>query len=162
MSKRLNLRDFQQNLSNRLQDQSHASHQISTLGVQIAAQRWLIDMADISEVLPMLKATPLPLCKDWVVGMVNVRGNLYCVADISAFLNQGRVSGEIQNRLLILSERYAFNAALLVERVFGLRDVEGWRYDAAQNCYFDAQNITWHKLDVPSLLSQAEFLQIGA
>lgn len=162
MSKRLNLRDFQQSLSNRLQDKSHASHQISTLGVQIAAQRWLIEMADISEVLPMLKATSLPLCKDWVVGMVNVRGNLYCVADISAFLNQGRVSGEIQNRLLILSDRYAFNAALLVERVFGLRDVEDWRYDAAQNCYFDAQNITWHKLDVPNLLSQAEFLQIGA
>lgn len=110
----------------------------------------------------MLKVTSLPLCKNWVIGMVNVRGNLYCVADIAAFLNQGRASGEMQNRLLLLAEKYAFNAALLVDRVFGLRDTQSWRYDAVQNCYFDDQNITWRKLDVPNLLGQAEFLQIGA
>jgi hypothetical protein len=64
--------------------------------------------------------------------------------------------------LLLLSDRYAFNAALLVERVFGLRDIRAWRYDAVQNCYFDEQNVVWRKLDVSGLLGQAEFLQIGA
>lgn len=161
MSKRLNLRDFQQNLSDRLQDESRKGHQISTLGVKIGSQHWLIEMADIAEVLSALKATFLPLCKDWVVGMVNVRGNLYCVADIAMFMNKGRASGEVQNRLLLLADRYEFNAALLVERVFGLRDTENWQYDAAQNCYFDEQNIIWHKLDIVGLLGQAEFLQIG-
>lgn len=119
-------------------------------------------MANISEVLPVEKTTPLPLCKSWVVGMVNVRGNLYCVADVAAFMGKGRVSGELQNRMLLISERYDFNSALLVERVFGLRDTEGWRYDSAQGCYFDKQNVTWYKLNVPSLLEQTEFLQIGA
>ena len=162
MSKRLNLRDFQQNLSNRLQDKSRAENQISILGVQIAAQNWLVDMTDISEVLPLLKLTTLPLCKAWVKGMVNVRGNLYCVADVASFLGLGRVSGEIQNRLLLVAAQHDFNAALLVERVHGLRSIESWRHDAAQNCYFDEQNTMWRKLDVSGLLSQAEFLQIGA
>ncbi len=162
MSKRLNLRDFQRNLSDRLQEEGQSTRQISTLGVQIASEHWLIDMADISEVLPVAKATTLPLCKNWVVGMVNVRGNLYCVADIAIFMGNGRISGELQNRMLLIADRYDFNAALLVERVFGLRDTEEWRYDIAQNCYFDKQNVTWHKLDVQGLLGQTEFLQIGA
>lgn len=161
MSKRLNLRDFQRNLSDRLQEEGQSTHQISTLGVQIASEHWLIDMADISEVLPVAKATPLPLCKNWVVGMVNVRGNLYCVADIALFMGNGRISGELQNRMLLISDRYEFNAGLLVERVFGLRDTDGWEYDAAQGCYFDKQNVTWHKLGVRGLLEQTEFLQIG-
>jgi twitching motility protein PilI len=161
MSKRLNLRDFQQNLSDRLQDQSRKGHQISTLGVKIGSQHWLIEMADIGEVLPVLKATPLPLCKDWVVGMVNVRGNLHCVTDIAVFMNKGRASGEMQNRLLLLAERYDFNAAILVERVLGLRDTQGWEHDVVQDCYFDEQNTIWRKLDIVGLLGQAEFLQIG-
>ncbi|MFY9260021.1 MAG: chemotaxis protein CheW [Gallionella sp.] len=162
MSKRLNLRDFQQNLSNRLQDKGHAENQVSTLGVQIGTQHWLVDMTDISEVLPLLKVTTLPLCKPWVVGMVNVRGNLYCVADLASFLGQGRVSGDMHNRLLLVSTQHDFNAALLIERVYGLRNIQAWRHDVVQNCYFDEQNIMWRKLDVPDLLGQAEFLQIGA
>ena len=162
MSKRLNLRDFQQNLSNRLQDKTTSESQVSTLGVQIAGRPWLVDMTDISEVLPMLKVTLLPLCKSWVVGMMNVRGNLYCAADLAAYFGEGRASGDMQNRLLLVSSHHEFNAALLVERVYGLRNIQAWRHDAVQNCYFDEQNIMWRKLDVPDLLGQAEFLQIGA
>jgi twitching motility protein PilI len=162
MSKRLNLRDFQQNLSNRLQDKGHAESQVSTLGVQIGAQHWLVEMTDISEVLPLLKVTTLPLCKPWVVGMMNVRGNLYCVADIALFMGLGRVSGEMQNRLLLISTQHDFNAALLVERVYGLRNVQGWRHDTVENCFFDEQGMKWRKLNVPDLLGQVEFLQIGA
>ena len=161
MSKRLNLRDFQQNLSARLQEEADSSRHISTLGVQIASEYWLVDMVDISEVLPAMKSTVLPMSKVWVIGMVNVRGNLYCVADIAAFLGKGRVSGEVQNRMLLIADQHRFNAALLVEKVLGLRDTTNWRFDAGQGCYFDEHGIVWRKLDVPGLLSQAEFLQIG-
>lgn len=161
MSKRLNLRDFQQKLSERLREESTTAHHLSTLGVQVGTEHWLVDMADIIEVLPMIKPTHLPLCKPWVVGMVNVRGNLYCVADMGMFFAQRRSSGETQNRILLVAEKYQFNAALLVERVFGLRDIEYWRYDPLQGCYFDENNVMWRKLDVPGLLEQSDFLQIG-
>jgi len=50
MSKRLNLREFQQNLIDRLQMTDSSESRVSTLGVQIAGRNWLVDMADIGEV----------------------------------------------------------------------------------------------------------------
>ena len=162
MSKRINLREFQQNLSNRMQDKSRMGGQLSLLGVQIAGQNYLVEMSDISEVLSMPPLVPVPLTKPWLRGVANVRGNLYCVADMAAFMHQGTASGAIVNRLLLVAERYAFNAALLVEKVFGLRDTSNWQRDEKQkDLYFDEQNVAWRKLDVIGLLGQPEFLQIG-
>ncbi len=160
MSKRINLREFQQNLSNRMHDKSRMGGQLSMLGVEIAGQNYLIEMTDISEVLSLPPMTPVPLTKPWLCGVANVRGSLYCVADMAAYMQQGTASGAAGNRLLLVAERYAFNAALLVERVFGLRDTGRWRQDGQQN-YTDEKNVVWRKLDLVGLLGQPEFLQIG-
>ncbi len=162
MPKRINLREFQQNLSNRMQDKSRMGGQLSLLGIQIAGQNYLVEMVDISEVLSMPSLAPVPLTRPWFRGVANVRGNLYCVADMAAFMHQGAASGAITNRLLLVAERYAFNAALLVEKVFGLRDTSKWQRDEKQkDMYFDEQDVAWRKLDVIGLLGQPEFLQIG-
>ena len=162
MSKRLNLREFQQNLSDRMQDKSRQGGQLSLLGVQIAGLNYLVSMVDISEVLSLPSLTTVPLTRPWFCGVANVRGNLYCVADMAAFLHQGAASGAPGNRLLLVADRYAVNAALLVDRVFGLRDVRSWRHEADQtDQYIDEQGMAWLKLDVAGLLTLPEFLQIG-
>jgi twitching motility protein PilI len=105
---------------------------------------------------------PVPLTKQWFCGVANVRGNLYCVADMAAFLHQGAASGALANRLLLVAERYAVNAALLVDKVFGLRDARNWQKDALQtDQYFDEQGVAWRKLNVAGLIEQPDFLQIG-
>jgi len=160
MSKRTNLREFQQNLSDRMQDRGRQGGQMSMLGVQVAGQHWLVEMADISEVLSLPRLMPVPLAQPWFRGVANVRGNLYGVADIAVYLKIGAASGEIANRILLLAERYGFNTALLVDSVLGLRDASAWRQDD-NNQYFDDQGLMWRKLDVVELLGQPEFLQIG-
>ena len=162
MSKRLDLRAFQQNLSDRMQDRGRQSARLSLLGVQIAGQNWLVEMVDISEVLSLPRLTSVPLSKSWFCGIVNVRGNLYGVADVANYLRLGAASGAISNRLLLVAERYGFNAALLVDSVLGLRDASGWQRDEMhEDRYFDGQGAMWRKLDVVSLLEQPDFLQIG-
>lgn len=132
------------------------------LGVQVAGQNWLVDPADIGEALPLPPLTPVPLVQPWLRGVANVRGNLYCVTDLAAYLQQGAVSGEAGNRLLVLADRQA-HAALLVERVLGLREVEGWTTESGEDGfrYRDEQGAAWRKLDVRGLLEQPAFLQIG-
>jgi len=162
MSKRLDLRAFQQNLSDRMQDRSRMGGQSSLLGVQIAGQHWLVEMPDISEVLSLPRLTPVPLAKSWFRGVANVRGNLYGVVDAADYLHVGAASGEVANRILLLAEQYGFNTALLVDSVLGLRNANEWRQgesDAGQ--YYDEQGVMWRKLDVVELLGQPEFLQIG-
>lgn len=163
MAKRLNLREFQQSLSDRMQDKGRASEQLSSLGVQIAGQNWLVDMVDISEVLAPPSLTPVPLCKAWFRGVANVRGNLYCVADMAAYQHQGETTGDVANRVLLVAERHAFNAALLVDRVLGLRDVRDWRQSGVEGQveYHDEHGVSWRKLDVVGLLEQPDFLQVS-
>lgn len=171
MSKRINLREFQQGVIDRLQAKGRGADQMSTLGVQIAGQNWLIDMSDISEVLPLPPLTPVPLTKPWFLGVANVRGNLYGVADMAAYQQKGgatstgsgQASRTSANRVLLVAERHAFNAALLVDRVLGLRNAQAWTRSEVQGQtqYRDAQGGIWGKLDIVGLLAQPDFLQIG-
>jgi twitching motility protein PilI len=160
LARRTNLREFQQQLTNRILSGDTAGQRVSALGVVIGRQHWLIDMADLSEVLPVKPVTPIPISKSWVSGLINVRGNLHCVADLAAYLNLGKVSGDVTNRLLLLADSHGFNAALLVERVIGLRDASPWQVTAAG--YRDEQGVEWRKLDMAGLLQQTDFLHIAA
>lgn len=163
MSKRLNLREFQQRLNSRLQEDDTASSRVSTLGLQIAGENWLVDMNDISEVLPLPPLTPAPLTKPWFRGVANIRGNIYSVVDLAAYQHGGAASGDIHNRVLLVAGRYAFNSALLVDRVLGLRDAKALQQNDVNGkvVYQDEQGKAWRMLDVKALLEQAEFLQIG-
>jgi len=184
MSKRLNLREFQQNLIDRLQDNDLSAARVTTLGVQVAGRNCLVDMVDISEVLPLPRLTPVPFTKPWFRGVANVRGNLYGVVDVAAYAHSGaaassfdtsggsgqaastssgQASGDANNRILLVAEKFAFNAALLIDRVLGLRDAQKWNQIVidGQTEYCDEQGASWRKLDVHGLLEQAEFLQIG-
>jgi twitching motility protein PilI len=171
MSKRLNLREFQQNLIDRLQVKDLSAARVDTLGVQIAGRNWLVDMVDISEVLPLPALTAVPFTRPWFRGVANVRGNLYSVVDMAAYghsgaaasTGSGQASGDADNRVLLVADRFAFNVALLVDRVLGLRDARTWNQSEVdgQIEYRDEQGASWRKLDVRGLLGQAEFLQIG-
>jgi twitching motility protein PilI len=187
MSKRLNLREFQQNLIDRLRVKDLSAARVDTLGVQIAGRNWLVDMVDISEVLPLPTLTAVPFTRPWFRGVANVRGNLFSVVDMAAYehsgtaastssgqaastssgqaasTGSGQVSGDANNRVLLVADRFAFNVALLVDRVLGLRDARTWSQSEVdgQIEYRDEQSASWRKLDVRGLLGQAEFLQIG-
>ncbi|MDD5383990.1 MAG: chemotaxis protein CheW [Gallionella sp.] len=164
MSKRLNLREFQQDLIDRMQAKGRAGDQISTLGVQIAEQNWLVDMLDVSGVLPLPPLSVAPLTKPWFLGVINVRGMLYGVSDLAAYQQKGKASGAAANRVLLVAERHAFNAALLVDRVLGLRNARLWAQSEVdgQVQYHDEQGNFWHKLDIVGLLGRPDFLQISA
>lgn len=163
MSKRLNLREFQQNLINQLQAKDLMVERVSTLGVQIANQNWLVEMADIDEIMPLPKLATVPFAKPWFRGVANVRGSLYGVVDMVAYQDAGVATGDAENRAILVSSRFEFNVALLVDRVLGLRDARNWSMTElnGQLEYQDEQGTAWRKLDVAGLLDQAEFLQIG-
>lgn len=163
MSKRFNLREFQQQVLDRLQGQASGIAQISTLGVQIGQDFWLVDMTDISEIMPMPMLTTVPLTKPWYCGIANVRGNLYSIVDIKAFLTKESSPREPHNRVLLLGQRFAFNTGLLVSRVLGLRNTGEWQQNESNGeiRYQDGSGLLWRKLDIAQLLLQPEFLQIG-
>lgn len=165
MSKRFNLREFQQGLLDRLQaKKTGSSDAASALGVLVGDEYWLVDMAEISEVLPVPPLTPVPLTRPWYCGVANVRGNLYSIVDFSVFVGGAATSQEGQSRILLAGQKFAFNAGLLVSRVLGLRNMANWEHyeQDGEIRLRDAHGQVWRKLDMAQLLQQPEFLLIGA
>ncbi len=160
MARRFSLREFQQNVLNRIQTSGGAASHISTLGVQIGEQNWLVQMSDIAEVLPLPALTHVPLTKPWFVGVANIRGNLYSISDMAAFNGLGETMRGQSNRVLLLAEKYAFKAGLLVSRVLGLRDSSAWKKTGLEGRLQDERGQTWFMLNISDLVKRPEFLEI--
>ena len=76
------LKDFQARLSERLREASTAPRS-ARLGLLIGDQRWLVDLAEAGEIVPLPSGiTTVPLTRDWFRGLVNLRGSLFGVSDL--------------------------------------------------------------------------------
>jgi twitching motility protein PilI len=163
MVTRFSLRDFQQGVLDRLKSQATDGDRVTTLGVLLGSEHWLVDMSDISEALPLPLLTPVPLAKPWFCGVTNVRGNLYSVTDLAAFLGEEPTVRDSATRVMLLAQKYAFSAGLMVTRVLGLRNPKEWgQSEINGEIYFqDSSGQKWRKLDVEALLHRPDFLHIG-
>lgn len=170
---RLNLQAYQQSILDRLQHvTADPRTDNSRLGVQAGGQRYLVDLREISEVLPVPEIQPVPLVQPWFLGMSNIRGNLYAITDLARFLGISHQPSVIttQSRLMLVHDDFDINAAFLIDSLAGLRSLEDFTalnmvadvpfYVAA--CYEDDQHHQWEVLDIALILEKKEFLQVAA
>ena len=74
------LKDFQARLTERLKEASATPDLAARLGLMIGEQRWLVDLSEAGEIVPVPDTiAPVPLTRDWLLGLVNLRGALYTV-----------------------------------------------------------------------------------
>jgi twitching motility protein PilI len=163
---RVSLREYQLALSERLQSAGAGAALPSKLGLQVGKENWLIDLSDAAEVIAVPPISAVPLARAWFAGVVNVRGNLYSVSDLSAFLGGGPLKLSPEARLVVLSERFHCAAALLVARSLGLRAADSLRPQEAaaplrwvRTQYSDTEGRSWKELDVQALIKDEAFLE---
>lgn len=145
-----------------------ASAVSSKVGVQVGNDRWLVNLSDVSEVIPLPHLLAVPLTKRWFNGMANVRGVLYGVVDFSDYLAGEPTQVNMDSRVLLIHPRYSVNAGLVVRQMLGLKNpeqlqpVEGSalpEWVAAE--YTDADGQVWKELQMQGLINQPEFLNVG-
>lgn len=173
MSKRISLREFQQNLTVRLGAAKHGDSARTLLGVESGHGdnvHWLIDLADSGEVIPLSELTPVPLTRHWFSGVTNVRGMLYSVIDFSAFRAGTVTPHNSEARLVMIGARHGINSAILVDRTLGLRPLDSmtrlpddpqappWGHQRFE----DADGRQWRRLQVKDLLADDGFLDVAA
>lgn len=169
MAKKGSLREFQSHLAARLAG-ANSQSAAGLLGVQAGADdNWLLNLSDSGEIIPLTRLTSVPLTKPWFVGIANIRGNLYSVADFSAFQGKEATPQNASSRLLLIGTRHGNNAALLVTRMLGLRnkddltpavsdpDAPAW----ASEVFTDNEGRRWKMLNVRELLMDKNFMDIG-
>lgn len=169
MTKKISLHDFQSYLAARLAGTGNQSA-AGLLGIQAgASDYWLLDLADSGEIVPLTPLTTVPLTRPWFAGIANIRGNLYSAVDFSAFLGKEATPQNASSRLLLIGTRHGSNAALLVTRMIGLRNIEALNCEApdpmappwAPESYTDNEGRRWKKLKVRELLADETFMDIG-
>lgn len=170
MTTKSSLRDFQEYLAGRLLGAAQGQAATFWLGVQVGEQDWLVDLADCGEIVQSMKLTPVPLTKPWFAGIANIRGNLHTVVDFSMFCGGAATPQNANARLLLMGAKQGSNAALLVTRMLGLKNPEGFQVGDADPAlpawgaarFVDEQGGAWRKLSLRDLLADNDFMNIGA
>jgi len=155
MSRRTGLREFQLSVAERIRTASSRAALSSKLGFQV---------------IPVPQAVTVPLTHSWFRGVANVRGNLYSMVDFSAFQGGEAIAPGMERRVILVSERLVGGAGLLVSRMLGLRNPE--QFAAASRpsdsapwvggAFTDAGGTRWLELDLPALVREQRFLEVGA
>jgi twitching motility protein PilI len=169
MAAKLSLRDYQLELSARLQRAETEGRVTSKLGLEVGGGAWLVDLTEAGEMIPVPPISAVPLARPWFRGVANIRGNLYSVTDFAAFLGGEATAATDHARLLLISDRFRAGCGLLIGRSLGLRksgELEprpggtGSKWTRAE--YTDTEGKRWRELNVPALVRNPEFLDVSA
>ncbi|MDA7415388.1 chemotaxis protein CheW [Xenophilus arseniciresistens] len=177
MATREALREFQARLAGRLQS-AHTTNVAAWLAVEAGAGRYLFPLGQAGEIFPWTAPTPVPYTQPWYLGVANLRGGLWGVAQLSAFMGDPAARTQAvseaareQTRLVAFNEVLEVNCALVVDRLVGLRGLEAFASSQAPDesappwmgaTYTTAEGENWQELNLQVLASRPEFLSIGA
>jgi twitching motility protein PilI len=172
-SRRARLRDFQTHLVDRMQAaRSGTELYRNQLGVMIGGERFLLDLKQAGEIMTVGAITPVPLTRDWYLGLVNVRGNLIGVIDFARFQDRRATGIDKESRIIAFAPVLGFNCGLLVSRVLGLRSsadmtlknspagADNASWPARQHVDQEAQE--WTELDLSLITQDSRFLHVGS
>lgn len=171
-NRRTRLREFQAQLVERMQSTKTGEQVVGAqLGIVLGQTNWLLDLKEAGEIVSVGALTHVPLTKNWYRGLTNIRGSLYSVVDINAFHGQEPMEISSDSRVIAFSPSLAFNSALLVTRILGLRkssDMELLQAQAsalpewAGRQFSDSDAEVWTELRLSTLIANQDFLHIAA
>lgn len=163
------LRELQVRLANRLREARETPRTTSWLAVECAQFGLLIPLAQAGEIHPIGRISKLPHAKQWLLGVVNLRGELFSAVDLSTFLGwqvHERIASTGQ--LVALNASLGINAALRVDRLVGLRDAGHMTQESDDQIrpafvtanWRDPQGRLWLALDLQLLVVDPMFLDV--
>jgi twitching motility protein PilI len=172
-ARRARLRDYQAHLMDRMRvARSGAGSHVNQLAVVIGGSRFLLNLKQAGEIMTIAPIMPVPLTRDWFLGLSNVRGNLIGIIDLGLFHGQGRTTIDKDSRIVAFAPALGFNCGLLVSRVLGLRSSADMTLKnqsvPADNAswltrqYVDREAQDWTELDLFLITQDPRFLHVGS
>jgi twitching motility protein PilI len=177
MANREALRELQSRLASRLQAARNEGQSVAWLAVEVAGKPFLFPLSQSGEIFPWGTVQPVPYTQPWFLGVANLRGGLYGVVDLAAFVGTpapgtpARTGSGSEASLLALNTALEVNCALLVQRLSGLRGVDAFTasIEAPEgspayfgHVYVDAKGVQWQEINLQLLAQSPEFLSISA
>lgn len=161
-ARRLRLRQYQEELLERMQAaRTGSGARTHQLGVEIGGERYLLDLLEAGEIVPVPPRTSVPLTQPWYLGLANIRGSLVGVVDLARFfgLQESAAAPGPAARLVTFSPSLGMPCGFLAARVHGLRQAAEMTPSAGR--LIDADGHAWTPLALAALAQDERFLQVG-
>lgn len=165
------LKELQHRLAERMQAAREQPSTASWLAVEAAGVGLLFSLGQAAEIFTPVPMKAVPYAEPWLVGVANLRGGLYTVVDLAAFLGLREAGGAGSgSRLVTLNPELHMNCALQVDKLLGLRGNDQLQPDAGElpagrpryagALMRDAEGRRWQVLDLEALVRNERFVRI--
>lgn len=91
------------------------------LAFQLGEHKYIIPIADVSEVLTVKDLTSIPRSPSWLVGISNVRGNLITLLDMHEFIFGVAMQGKYETKRMLLVKQEAHYYGLVIDSIIGMK-----------------------------------------
>ena len=176
MANRQALRELQSRLAERLQAARTEGVVASWLAVQCGDVGYLFPLDQSGEIFPLTSLQAVPYTHSWFLGVANLRGGLFGVVDLNAFVmaaaaGKRRDAIRAESRLVALNAALDINCAVLVDQLAGLRSAHAFQEvsppaqgapDYFGSVYTDSAGRRWQEISLKQLSHQPEFLLIAS
>lgn len=124
------LRERALKISKSLDQQGEKGESRTVLEFLLSSERYAIDSLRVGEVCLINKLTPLPCTPDFVMGIINLRGEILTVIDIKKFFSLPHRGITNLNRVIVV-EYDGVEVGILADEIFGERTI--WTDDLQKN-----------------------------
>lgn len=142
------------------------------LAFQLGNHKYIIPIADVSEVLAVDAITSIPRSPTWLVGISNVRGNLITLLDIHEFVFGEPMQDKYDTRRMLLIKQESHYYGLIIDSIIGMKSFdagqgidevpESFDYDHIDHisAFYSSGEEWFAALSVQSLLSDERFSEL--
>nr|WP_315464819.1 chemotaxis protein CheW [uncultured Rhodoferax sp.] len=176
MANRDALRDLQARLASRLQAARAEGMTVAWLAVQAAGRRYLFPLSQSGEIVPLNRVQTVPYTVPWFKGVLNIRGGLFGVVELAAFI--GTEAGESlpppsvgEPSVVTLNAALDVNCAIQIDLLSGLRGPDAFSQSHGPsvgspayfgNVFIDSAGEAWQEINLRILSQSPQFLSISA
>ena len=149
-----------------------AQDQYRGVGYRVGKRRLISNFGEVVEIVPMPPVTPVPGAQPWLLGIGNLRGNLFPVVDLKQFLEGERTVLHEGQRVLVMRQQGG-DVALTIDELYGQRSfgeeqsidpapLAQGRYAHFVDRAFHSDGADWGVFSLSRLARTPEFRQAAA
>lgn len=116
------LRDRARALAREPQHEETVTERLEILEFLLAYEKYGVETAYVREVYPLKELTPLPCASPFVLGIINVRGQIVSVIDIKKFFDLPEKGLTDLNKVIIIHND-AMEFGILADVILGMRRI---------------------------------------
>lgn len=176
MANREAIRELQARLASRLQAARDEGISVAWLAVRAGGKNYLFPLGQSGEIYPLSNLQSVPYARLWFRGVLNIRGGLYGVVDMAAFIADSGGSARTEptgqeSSVVTLNAALEVNCALQVDGLSGLRGTDAFASSSPPtptdpvyfgNRFVDSAGDHWQEINLRTLSLSPQFLSISA